>query len=358
MKLQEFNNGDRCDVILDVHTRWNLTNDMLACVLEKREPIELFLSFLSTQAGISAFGNSLPSLSSEDWALMSGLDLILRPFKEVTVILSGNSYPLFALAVPSLLNMQKQLNSEDLLKEWDYEGPDRIIVLAKLHSCQKWVQTNSKARLDRMVYQDKFLFWVTYLDPRFRDGHIIGEALDHFEKEVAFCQIREEAYALAQLESDPIAGVTSPQPSTIETNDLTPTRPRRKKLRSTLFDSPSVAGGDSSDEEMHHGDKLKDSIRKELDYYVKPVVGRKSIDPQVWWRENGSEFPHLSRVARKWLGVCASSTASERVFSSCGLALSAKHTKLKGTTLEAQVKLKYNMPLCGMSIEEIANELI
>jgi hypothetical protein len=66
------------------------------------------------------------------------------------------------------------------------------------------------------------------------------------------------------------------------------------------------------------------------------------------------EFHHLSRVARKWLSFCATSTASERVFSSCKLALNAKRTKNERDHTGDQVKVIFNLAHCGLTIDEIS----
>lgn len=365
-KLKDYNEGERCDLVLDVRTRWNSTDDMLENFLSNKQPVSQFLFFVSTDEGAAIFGNKIPILTPTEWALMSGLHILLEPFKKVTRDLSGNSYPSFSFAVPSLLNMQKELNSRTLFREWTYQGPDRLDVLEMLESCQRTVLESTKARLERMVFQDGELVWVTYLDPRFRDGFIIDDELTPYQKDVALARLRDEAIALAQFEMDKFradqARITAeaateghptvPQPQS-------PPRPK-KKSRPSLFDTPPAPTNEDSDDDMEIFDrnKIRLAVKSEMEFFGRTVVGsRKKIDPLGWWHEHGHEYPNLARVARKWLGVCATSTASERVFSSCGLALNAKRTKLNGTTLEAQVKLKYNLPYCGMSIDEIAQAL-
>lgn len=354
-KLTSFNGGTRCNLLLDVRTRWNSSYDMLVSFLNKRASVELFLSYMTTAAGIAVFGNKVEILTPAEWAILDGLEILLDPFKECTKMLSGNAYPSFALAIPSLFDLLSALDDDKIFLDWKYRGPDRVAVLAKLKACQQSLLASSQERLERMVFGDGEMFWVSYLDPRFRDGHILKTKLDRWEQDKARLNIIEEACKLAkcdQLKKESQEASTSvDHPNIVEAT----TPPRRKRTRKGLFSSPAPASDD--DEEFDGVDRLQRVVEAEVDYYMKPVVGRGGIDPQIWWKENKKEFPNLSRVARKWLGVCATSTASERVFSSCGIALNAKRSRLKGTTLEAQVKLKYNIDEAAMSIDEIAQTL-
>jgi hypothetical protein len=254
--------------------------------------------------------------------------------------------------------MQKELRSPKLFEKWVYEGRDKQDILKMLESCRKTMLASTNERLERMVFQDGALVWTTYLDPRFKDGFIIDDELDGYEKDVALARLRDEAILLAELDYQRRGAAASASLLTAS-QQQSPPRPL-KKSRPSLFDSPPVPQSEDSDDDMElfSRTKLKQVVLKEMEYYGKPVTGKRGdIDPLDWWRTNRNEYPNLARVAKKWLGVCATSTASERVFSSCGLALNAKRTKLQGTTLEAQVKLKYNLVNCGMSIDDIAQAL-
>ena len=48
-----------------------------------------------------------------------------------------------------------------------------------------------------------------------------------------------------------------------------------------------------------------------------------------WWKANELKLPLLSAVARHWLCIPASSSSSERAFSSCGSIVSCKRTRLQ-----------------------------
>jgi hypothetical protein len=60
------------------------------------------------------------------------------------------------------------------------------------------------------------------------------------------------------------------------------------------------------------------------------------------WKINHSKFPLLSRLAKKYLGILASSAAVERMFSISGHVLSLKRRRLGIKIFEDIVLLKLN----------------
>ena len=110
------------------------------------------------------------------------------------------------------------------------------------------------------------------------------------------------------------------------------------------------------DESLH--DDLRNKVELEVANYLN---NREHIshrqDPLLWWRENKYLYPNLARTARKWLCVCVTSTPSERVFSNCGVALTAKRSKMKGSSLRSQILLKNNMDSVSLTIDDISNAL-
>jgi hypothetical protein len=64
--------------------------------------------------------------------------------------------------------------------------------------------------------------------------------------------------------------------------------------------------------------------------------------PLKFWKENEARFPVLAEIARKYLGVPASSAAVERMFSISGHILSNKRTKMSIQLFCYLVFLKLN----------------
>jgi hypothetical protein len=71
----------------------------------------------------------------------------------------------------------------------------------------------------------------------------------------------------------------------------------------------------------------------ELNAYMRVQQVANDTDPLMWWKQHQQEFPCLSRMARQYLSVPASSASPERLFSSVGLVKSDLWGSLLDSTL-------------------------
>lgn len=67
------------------------------------------------------------------------------------------------------------------------------------------------------------------------------------------------------------------------------------------------------------------------------------LNPLCWWKENSHRYPILSRLARKYLCILATSVPTERAFSSAGNTVSAKRSCLQPDSVEMLVFLAENL---------------
>ena len=72
----------------------------------------------------------------------------------------------------------------------------------------------------------------------------------------------------------------------------------------------------------------------ELRDYMSVAQEELDCDVLAWWASREKRFPNLSRMARQYLGIPASSAAVERLFSSAGRDFSKLRHSLKACTLE------------------------
>ena len=66
-------------------------------------------------------------------------------------------------------------------------------------------------------------------------------------------------------------------------------------------------------------------------------------DPLQWWSTHVSEYPSLSKLARKYLCVCGTSSPSERLFSVAGNIVTAKRSLLKPHKVDMLMFLAKNL---------------
>ena len=91
----------------------------------------------------------------------------------------------------------------------------------------------------------------------------------------------------------------------------------------------------------------RESASLEFDRYLQESIPiealkAKEFNPLNWWSQNAVHFPMLSCLARKYLCVPATSTPSERVFSTTGNLVSKKRSMLSPETVDKLVFLHAN----------------
>ena len=84
-------------------------------------------------------------------------------------------------------------------------------------------------------------------------------------------------------------------------------------------------------------------VNQEVDNYLQMPVVDIDQSPLEWWRRHKSEFPLVSRLARKYLCICATSVASERVFSAAGYIGSNLRSCLKPNKIDQLTFLARNL---------------
>lgn len=106
-------------IILDVKTRWNSTYEMVVRALELKLPLSLLLDEICQE------NNDFPLLDNSDWEFFTELSSLLKPFKEVTEIISGQHYATFNTVLP-LYNvlMDHCTDSNSQYTRWK-EGSER-----------------------------------------------------------------------------------------------------------------------------------------------------------------------------------------------------------------------------------------
>lgn len=157
------------------------------------------------------------------------------------------------------------------------------------------------------VETDEILSISTLLDPRFK--------LAGFSKEnssnLTLNRLKEILEEQDRLEHESI------EPNIVESKPS-------KKLKLQFCDILS----DDIKNRLIESPKPLDSIQSELDSYL--ILPNASIEEDVikWWVDHKENFKRLYKIAIKFLIIPATSAASERIFSTAGLILNKKRSKL------------------------------
>uniref|UniRef100_A0A1X7T0Z4 HAT C-terminal dimerisation domain-containing protein n=1 Tax=Amphimedon queenslandica TaxID=400682 RepID=A0A1X7T0Z4_AMPQE len=94
-------------------------------------------------------------------------------------------------------------------------------------------------------------------------------------------------------------------------------------------EAASIEIEDTREENPEEDTLEENSIREELNSYLAEMEPSRGTSPSMWWKDNSKRFPLLSQVAMDFLHIPATSTPSERVFSTAGNTVTQKRNCLK-----------------------------
>ena len=114
-----------------------------------------------------------------------------------------------------------------------------------------------------------------------------------------------------------------------------PQSPARQKgathgAMSILLDSDEE-GDNKESQERDQGRSAEDEVKA----YFAEKPPSKDSNPLDWWKANCQHFPRMAKVARHMLAIPATSTSSERLFSTAGLTITKLHSCLKPENVQA-----------------------
>ncbi|GMF37317.1 unnamed protein product [Phytophthora fragariaefolia] len=324
-------------VIIDCPTRWNSARNMLARMLELKEPLHLFFAHVKSPLGLVQFKDvKFVSPEPSDWFSIKCLLSLLDPFAAATEELSGDSYPTLAVTLPFLRYIKGWLDRDDIFDEAKSLEGQHSYVDDTLNLLRLVQQTLSKLFKKRFENLPSDVLWISLLDPRLTGM----DALDDDEKSVAKVNLIEAAIELArELYPPPLAAVACPSSTPVAIRS----HQARSNIREGVFGKRVATKQNRPLAPEAHARRLRVKCETEVaDYFARAASIYESADdtiadtyghddsndPLLWWKCRSIHFPVLSQLARKWLGCVATSVPSERAFSTAGNIVSAKRSAL------------------------------
>jgi hypothetical protein len=271
-------------------------------------------------------------LTKNEWELLRDLCEILKGFAEATTYLGASKYVTHSIMSPLLKEIKKRIKPEsarqnvnieefiDVFSE-EEEGDN-----AEHESIQNVsgrlnlnVPINTTGMLEKVklhLYNAMELYW-----NKEEEETLISALLDPRIKSLEFVDNEEVRN---------------------KTKDLLKNKYDQLKTNSSLTVSTTPATLSSGQSSLFSIFKRNSTQDDELTTYLSLPELDFDLNPFIWWHDHKERFPILSKLARIYLPIPATSTPSERLFSDAGNLLTAKRTRLNPELFNRLMFLKKN----------------
>ncbi|CAB4377007.1 unnamed protein product [Rhizophagus irregularis] len=245
-------------VVLDMSTRWNSTFDMINRALYLKEALN---SLALSEKDLKNF-----VIMDDEWTELEKVKLFLEKFKEITVLMSGSSYPTLSMLIPlynALIDHMEDymFEDEDVNENEDENEGDDENGSVDEESIIKKAATNGREKL--LQYYNKTndaCVIVTILDPRLKMEYYNDETWnDDQRKEIheKFLNVYNSTYS-------------NPNSSSTLSNSLN--NEYKNSITSKVFKRKRTQEID------------------EFQVYLLSPVWDESVDPLQWWKDRCRNF--------------------------------------------------------------------
>ena len=286
-------------LIIDCQTRWGSLQKMISRVLEQEKALRQVLSIDRKTAHL------VPTW--QDLEVLESINKALAPLADFTDILSGEKYVTFSALVPLLKHVTDDILCED-------EDDTTLTVDIKQQIITYLQNKYDNAELKELLYTASFL------DPRFKTEYIPNDNIPAIKEKISR---RVCGMPLTVIPALILSLLLLRQVHLL----------LKKTLGSILKKS----------REVQQPKTPQEKLKVELDLYLSAAVLDSESNPLDWWAVEHRNYPILAQLAMKYLCICASSAASERLFSASGNIVTPKRSSLKPDKVNMLVFLAKNL---------------
>ena len=302
-----------CKLISYTETRWNSCLRMMRSIVKMRVPLESIRDSGNTKTP-AALMECIPS--SDEFNIVERLLPGLTIFEGITDFMQSETYPAIAFVCSKLQWLKKNL-------------------------CDKC--TLARNQDDLPLHQ----FYKT--------------ACDELDRRFPMCGTKNLIYAKASLLNPCIKSTVLYQTGELHTtkNDLLAKEDELFNSMEQDLHNEAILDEEDFDEEALYwrgqaeqteggADQLptdRRPLRAELDLYLSTRNSIGKVKPHEvldWWKQRRDQFPKLCEVVKNIYTIQATSCAVERTFSTGGLTVTAKRTKLKPENVHKIVFIREN----------------
>lgn len=293
---------------------------MVSRILEQKEAIRLVLS------ADRSTSNIVPTW--QDLDVLQAIDKAISPLSSLTDILSGEQYVTVSAVLPML-----HILETDLLKVQETDTQLTKDIKHRIVADIKLRYTESKLAENVIL----MLQVASFMDPRFKTKYM--EHLGEVELISVKQKVLDECMSLSYEEATA---------ATRSASEPVPPAPKKRNL-GTLFkdhetrirEEEQLTG--ESTQVVNTEEQQRQQATKEVDDYLSASRLDFEEDPLLWWKGQSLNYPILQKFAQKYLCVCATSSASERLFSTAGNVVSSFRSTLKPDKVDMLVFLSKNL---------------
>jgi hypothetical protein len=305
-------------------------------------------------------------MSPTDWLIIQSATVLLEPFMIVQQLLEGEKYVTNSLVIPLVYDLRNKLQtvvntytticaSAESTTVAEKVLPTAVEMLKVFNEkfgdgTQICLYEEGPRRQPKGFYPDQVC--ATALDPRTKD--LVG--VPDNEKQEVWELLKERVVSRMLIiaeKSTPVGTVAPGTPSSVDAQ-VSSSDAAISKRTNQLFRNLFAASIQPRNTSVPASQQVEMPLRTLYEGIVAEEIRRyrneSALDffdeegnvknPLLWWKNNESLYPHLSKFSRRVLAIPATSAPSERVFSVAGQIVTKKRTRLTGDAVTLLVWLK------------------
>lgn len=311
-------------LVQSIPTRWNSTFYMLQRFLKLQSALQAVIPNLKVD---------LPIITVEMWVAIKQVCMILKPFEEITRIMSGTQYLTGSLAIIIVAGLKNV-----------------ITVMKTRHVYGVAVNFLKKLEEGLDIYfpvfeiENNMLLGIcTFLDPRFKThGFLADAAAEEMDRRTT------RAYLVKEHVLELLKTKLREKNKTTATNTV-PSAPHTS-TSTTVEDIETISIWDEIDKNIAaitpSVDDIAAQAKNELDMFLNENVVDRHSCPLSWWKSHAVIYPNLAEIFNESCHIVVTSVECERVFSKAGNFVTDKRSRLSRKRTAELVFLKHNKRYC------------
>lgn len=286
-------------------TRWNSIYDMFERLLQLRWPLT---AVLSDRNIVKLSDAKTLDLKGEMWTLIENISPILKQLKIANTLLCTQNNVSISCVLPIIDTLVKRYLVDD-------NSDEKVI---------KQFKTDLKKMLGERFApkENKILALASALDPRHKKLEFLTEEL----KNNIYAELENEVKQLMAEGQEEVEMLDEP--------DDIAAHPTPMSSEEEFFFSSSATGETTETQPTTTETKLEQ-------YQNLPCADIKT-DPLKWWNDHQTKFKYISKVARQYLCIPATSVESERHFSAAGRTVTKIRNRLSPEVTETLLFVNRN----------------